>query len=214
MIERKTKRGAPGTINWGLIDYDWKAGVKTLQAIADEYEEKTGRKITRAGIKKHYDDLGVPRDLAGKIKAKADALVNKELVNGLVNERLLLTESEIVEANAQQQKQIILSERKDVTKSRSLVMSLIEELDSQVANKELYANLGELLQSQDDKGVDKLNEIYQKVISFPSRVDGVKKLSDALKTLIDLERRVYKIDDAGDGTGGIEDFLRSRRIAG
>lgn len=195
MTERKPKRGAPGTINWALIDEAWQAGIKTLQAIADEYEKKTGRKITRAGIKKHYDDLGVPRNLAGKIKAKAEALVNKELVNELVDRKSLLTESDIVEANAQQQKRIILTERKDVTKAKTIVMALWDEFGDQITNNELYAQLGELLQSQDDKGFDKLNELYQRVISFPGRVDGAKKLSDALKTLIDLERKVYKIDD-------------------
>ncbi|MDI5448940.1 hypothetical protein MJL27_27140, partial [Salmonella enterica subsp. enterica serovar Anatum] len=40
----------------------------------------------------------------------------------------------------------------------------------------------------DDKGRDRLNETYQKVISLPSRVKSLKDLSDSLKTLIGLER--------------------------
>ena len=48
--------------------------------------------------------------------------------------------------------------------------------------------------------MDKLNEIYHKVISFGGRTDSMKKLSDTLKTLIDLERRVYKIDEESDLT--------------
>lgn len=46
----------------------------------------------------------------------------------------------------------------------------------------------------DDKGQDKLNEIYHKVISMPERVKSVKALSDALKNLIGLERQAYDID--------------------
>ncbi len=43
----------------------------------------------------------------------------------------------------------------------------------------------------DDKGQDKLNEIYHKVISMPERVKSVKALSEALKNLIGLERQAY-----------------------
>jgi len=51
----------------------------------------------------------------------------------------------------------------------------------------------------DDKGYDKLNEIYHKVISMPGRVKSMKDLSDTLKTLIGLERQAYDIDGpAGD----------------
>ena len=38
------KRGAPVTVNWSLMDDDWCCGVKSLQGIADSYEEKTGQK--------------------------------------------------------------------------------------------------------------------------------------------------------------------------
>jgi hypothetical protein len=33
------------------MDDDWCCGVKSLQGIADSYEEKTGQKVTLAGIK-------------------------------------------------------------------------------------------------------------------------------------------------------------------
>ncbi len=47
---------------------------------------------------------------------------------------------------------------------------------------------------QDDKGHDKVNEIYHKVISMLERVKSVKALSEALKSLIGLERQAYDID--------------------
>ncbi|ESL40364.1 hypothetical protein NUKP104_49180 [Klebsiella variicola] len=47
---------------------------------------------------------------------------------------------------------------------------------------------------QDDKGHDKLNEIYHKVISMLERVKSVKAFSEALKSLIGLERQAYDID--------------------
>jgi len=157
------KRGAPVTINWALMDDDWCCGVKSLQGIADSYKEKTGQSVTLAGIKKHYDNLGIPRDLSGKIKAKADSLVENELVKDLVKSNIKLKEADIVDANAQNNALIQIKQRKDVTRMRDIVAKLAEELENQE--------------------------------SFNARVDCTKKLTESMKSLIDLERRVYKIDD-------------------
>lgn len=192
------------SIDWEAIEADYRSGIKTLREIADEHD------ITHGAINKRAKRDGWVRDLAAKIKAKSDFLVSKSLVSSKVSKEIRILELEIVDANAQNSATIQLNERKDVTKARSIAMSLLDELESLVSNKELYDQLSDLLQSPDDNGVDKLNDIYRKVISFPGRVDGMKKLSDALKTLIDLERRVYKIDDNESG-GSIEDFLRKFR---
>ncbi len=53
--------------------------------------------------------------------------------------------------------------------------------------------LGNIMFDPDDKGRDRLNETYQKVISLPSRVKSLKDLSDSLKTLIGLEREAWSI---------------------
>jgi hypothetical protein len=195
-MNNTVKKGAPVRVKWDLIDGDWKAGIKSMQTIADAYEEATGKRITPAGIKKHYDELGIPRDLSGKIKAKADELVNKALVNDLVKNDILLTESVVVEENAKNSAAIQIAERKDVSKARDIVMSLFGELEHQVNNKELYEKLGEILEEQNDS---KMVELYRKVSSFAGRVGSMKSLSDALKTMIELERRVYKIDADPEG---------------
>jgi hypothetical protein len=62
-------------------------------------------------------------------------------------------------------------------------------------NLALFQELGEILRSEDDKGSDKRNDLYQKVISGAGRVDSMKKLADTLKTLIGLEREAYGMTD-------------------
>lgn len=180
------------TVDWEAMRPDWIAGIKSVLQLSEEYG------VSRAAILKHWGKEGLERDLAGKIKAKADALVTQSLVTSQVAPERRVTEREVIEANALNSATIQINERKDVSKARSVAMNLLAELESQVANKELYERLGELLQSPDDKGVDKLNEIYHKVISFGGRVDSMKKLGEALKTAIELERKVYKIDDTAD----------------
>jgi len=50
-----------------------------------------------------------------------------------------------------------------------------------------------LMRSEDDKGVDKLNDLYRKVIATPQRIDSLKKLAETLKHLIYLEREAFDI---------------------
>lgn len=191
------------TVDWDAMRPDWVAGIKSVLQLSSEYD------VSRAAILKHWKNAGVERNLADKIKAKADALVTRASVTHEVTSNNGLTESEIINANAQNNAAIQINERKDVTRSRNIVMKLVDELEEQIDCKEEYVQLGEMLRNADQNGNDKLNDIYMKVISLPGRVDSVKKLSDSLKTLIDLERKVYKID--GDDTGGtFEDWLKKQ----
>jgi hypothetical protein len=75
-------------------------------------------------------------------------------------------------------------------------MSLLEELESVTDNRDLFDELGEMLRSEDDKGQDKRNDLYNKVISMSGRVSNMKQLSDTLKTLIALEREAYGLATA------------------
>lgn len=176
-------------VDWEAMRPDWVAGIKPVLQLSKEFD------VSRAAIHKHWEAEGVERDLAAKIKAKADALVTRALVTQSVTHQPTVTDTEIINANATQQSTIILNERSDVTRARAIAFNLFNELEDQVLNKELYEQMGELLLNPDEKGTDKLNELYRKVTSFSGRTDNLKKLSDSLKTLIELERKVYKIDD-------------------
>lgn len=183
-------------VDWDAMLPDWSAGIKTILELSKEYD------VSRAAIVKHWREVGIERDLTAKIKAKADILVTKSLVAAQVAALRNVTESDIVDANALNSATIQITERKDVSKSRNIVMKLVAELDEQIDSREAYEKLGEMLRNPDANGNDKLNDIYMKTISFPGRVDSVKKLSDSLNTLVNLERKVYKIDDtASEDTG-------------
>lgn len=173
--------------DWERIELDYRAGVKTLRQIAEEHG------ISHVAINKRAKRDGWSRDLSAKIAAKADELVTRRAVTSSVTKTA--AEREVVAANAQIQADAVLSQREDVRKGRSLVMSLFDELDHETANRDLYQQLGELMQSGDESGTDKLNEIYRKVISLPQRIDGVRKLSESLRIQVELERKVLNIDE-------------------
>ena len=104
-------------------------------------------------------------------------------------------EEDVVEFVANDNALIITKQSERVDESLSIVDSMLVELKSQIENKEIYEQIGEIFRSEDKNGNDKLNDIYQKVISFGGRTNNIKTLSDTLKTLIDLQRKIRKIDD-------------------
>ena len=70
----------------------------------------------------------------------------------------------------------------------------MQELKGQIDNRADLEDLGEMMRNPDAYGNDKLNDQYMRIVSFAGRVDSAKKLADANKVQVELERRVYKID--------------------
>ncbi len=190
-------------IDWEAIQAHYSAGIRSLMDIAKEYG------VSDAGILKRAKKEDWTRNLTARIQAKADAKVSAALVSEEVSARRAANEREIVEANAELQYQIRISHRKDIQRVKALLMSLLEEAESQSDDRQLYKQLGELLASPDEDGnVDKLNELYKKATSLPQRVTVVKQVTETLATLIKLEREAFGIDKEEKASGGYESLLR------
>ncbi|AWL29356.1 hypothetical protein DJ533_12635 [Acinetobacter defluvii] len=191
MTEKRQK------IDYERVERGWRAGILSPRQLAAAYEEETGQKVSHAAIIKHFNKLGVPRNLAEKIKAKSDAMVTQAMVTEQVTPVTIKRDQEIIEDAATQLTYVRLNQRKDIQRSRKIAMSLFDELEMMVGqeNVKLLEMLGELMWSPDDKGNDKVNDLYMKIISMPGRVKSMKDLSDTLKTLIALERQAFGLDD-------------------
>lgn len=195
------KKVAP---DWERIEADYRAGVLSLREIAGLHS------ITEGAIRKRAKRDEWSRDLAGKVQAKAAELVRKELVRSSVRNESAYSEKEIVAANSEIVAGVQITQRKDIGRARTLAMSLLEELESETANIDLFRELGEILRSDDDKGQDRRNDLYNKVISSAGRIDSMKKLAETLKTLVGLEREAYglveaqKVELTGKNGGPIE----------
>jgi hypothetical protein len=188
--------------NWEAIERDYRVGVRAVTAIAQEHG------ITEGAIRKRAKRDGWVRDLNAKVRAKADDLVRKAEVRAQVREDQRLTESRQIEVEANIQKGVRLSQRADIKRSRALCMRLLTELEKQTDQVPELQELGEILRCPDDKGQDKLNDIYQAVISLPERTKTMKALAEALRILVSLEREAFGIDAHPDAGGeGDKDFL-------
>lgn len=192
-------------IDWDGVEREYRAGIRSLRDIADQCG------VTEGAIRKRARRDGWERDLSGRIRQHADALVRREAVRSEVRASNRVPESAIVETNARMQADKLLEHRTDIVRYRRLCQTMLCELEAESEHPEIFAQLGEMLAAPDDRGIDRLNEAYRKAISLPQRIDGVKKLSETLKTLIGLERQAFGIADNSDGdkpAGTIDEIVR------
>ena len=188
--------GAPA--DWERIELDYRAGIKTLRQIADEHG------ITHGAVNKRAKRDGWERDLSEKIHAKADALVSKAAVSSEVSTDTRLREQAVVDANAHAVADVRLAHRRDIRRARKLTNALLDELEQQTDPETLalLSQLGEMLCNPDEKtGRDKLNELYNAVISLPERSKTMKVLAESLQKMVDMERQAFGMD-AKDSGGG------------
>lgn len=179
--------GARKAVDWERIEADYCAGIKSIREIAKEND------VTDTAIRKKARHLNWARSLSAKIEARAIDLVRREEVRTQVRTENAVSEREIIEASAQAIVNVKLSHRKSIGRQRALVEKLLAEVEAQTDGSEDFARLGELLEDPDERGIDKLNEIYKKVIATPQRIDSIKKLAETLKHLIYLEREAFDI---------------------
>ena len=104
---------------------------------------------------------------------------------------------EIVDDAADVLTGVRLAQRKDIQRTRSITMALLEELEQHTGaeNVAMLQSLGDMLRDEDEYGRDKLNDLYQKIISLPGRAKTMKDLGDSLRVLVALERQAFGLDD-------------------
>jgi hypothetical protein len=173
--------------DWERIEHDYRAGILSVREIAQ------AQGVSHTAINKKAKAQKWERDLKAAIQAKADALVSKREVSAQVSTEQLATDRAIIEANAEVIANVRLGHRKDIGRARRLAMDLLGELEGQSADPGLFEELGEMLRREDDRGQDKRNDIYMKVISSVGRIDSMKKLAETLQKLVGLERDAYDI---------------------
>ncbi|CZX57519.1 hypothetical protein [Enterobacter hormaechei] len=174
--------------DWEAIETAYRAGVMSLREIASQHG------ISEGAIRKRAKRDDWSRDLNAKVKERADDLVRKAEVRKQVRSEVTFNERVLIDATAEVIANVRMEHRGDIKRARQITNALFDELGAECADVSALEKLGELMFDPDDKGQDKLNEIYHKVISMPERVKSVKALSEALKNLIGLERQAYDID--------------------
>lgn len=209
-------------IDWERIEFHFRAGVRTLEDMGKEFGVSKGRISQVAKAK------GWGRDLAAKIKVRADAKLQAHVAQQALNDEALndpakqagrrLVETEIVEANVNMSVAVQVKHRGLINRTQGLFTTLLEELEvaSSADGASLIEALVELV-SPPDVDADPILERaaaarrekqLQRLLDGAGRIDSAKKLTDMLKVLIELERKAHNLDSAADGEGAYEATLR------
>jgi hypothetical protein len=193
-IEMEAAQSAP---DWVRIEADYRAGLLSLRAIA----AKDGH-VTEGAIRKKARKLEWARDLTVRVRARAEELVRKDMVRSVGPRYATASEPSeraIVEDNAQILAHVELTQRRDISRARAIVVTLFSELET-VTGERLSQDLLDRIENsyEDDKAAaGRVRGAFIKAVSLPSRAGTVKALADALRTLIMLEREAWGI--GGDG---------------
>jgi len=184
-MSRKTLIAHYKDFEYGASQY--RSGVKSVQQCADEIG------VTRAVFFDYISKNGITRDLALAIRNKTTEMLAGDIIDA--NGRMPTMEEDIVQINATMQASVIRSHRSDIDRFRRLAMAFLAELEGMTVYQDTMEDVGTILRSEDKNGVDKLNDVYKRVISLPGRTDTLKKLGDTLKVLILLERQAFGMRD-------------------
>ena len=198
-------------IDWEAVEREYRAGFRSLRDIGSEYG------CTEGGIRKTARTQEWERDLSAKVSAKAESLVRKLEVRREARAESAISERELINTSAQMIADKVINQRADIQRARSIVQKLWLAVDAELDHPEAFADLGRMMLSPDETGQDKLFEMYHAAIGLPQQIKNVKLLADAIKVLIELERRVLKIDELPDSpfdaAAAMTDAQRVSRIA-
>lgn len=176
--------------NWEAIELAYRANVKTVAQIAEDFNVKDSTLRSRA--KRN----GWSRDLGKRIRLEADNIVNANAVKREVR-RLESMDNATVEENAKLTASIRISHREDIGKARALSMMLLEDLKAQIGtdNRKRLEDL--FIAALQAEVVDaSVLEAYERVTSVSNHVRTLKDLADIMTKFIMLERQAYSLDDA------------------
>lgn len=164
-------------IDWEAVEIQYRAGIRSLKDIGKEFD------VSDAGILKRARRDGWERNLKAKIQARAEARVSAAAVSEEVRARTKIHEQQVVEANALAVADVRLSHRRDITRTRTIAMRLLAELEEQAA--------GEEVEGQQECAPEARTD----ALSLQAKVKVLKDLGESLRVLVALERQAYGIGE-------------------
>lgn len=179
--------------DWTLVEKDYRAGLLSDRQIGEKYG------VSHGSVQQQAKKRGWSRNLIGRSVAKAEEkLAREELATKLASETRVASEKELVDSTSDALVEVMRGHRTDASRLRRVVTALLEKVEAIVKESELFEQIGDLCAAPDEKGIDKINDLYRKVIELPAQTDTTKKLAETMKILIELERKIFKIESGDD----------------
>lgn len=173
--------------DWETIEREYRAGQLSIR----EIERQFG--VSDTAIKKRAKKHGWSRDLAARVRQKAEEKLAVEAAGGSGN----VDAQEIVEKAAERAAEVVREHRTDIKAARILVQRLLGELLAATSHP---GEMEAMIETDTAGGRDqKRRNALMRAVSLPSRAGVIRDLSAALKNLIPLERQAFSLDDKEKG---------------
>lgn len=204
-----TTEGKKPETDWASIEIHYRAGVRPLRSIAEEFG------VSHVAITKRAKKEDWSRDLKAKIDAKVQEKVTKAAVTKEVTKEKLVTEKVIVEANATIIASAELVQREDVLAGLGMSRGLLQEIVA-LSDPRFAELLQGIAEDFDESGptpsggwkTDKTNELYRYIISLAGRVKMAKDVAATHGVYIPLQRKVLRMEDeANKGETTVDELL-------
>lgn len=216
MTEQKkpAKYGPRKDVDWAAIKRHWCANKVTDTELSARYE------VSRAAISKRSQKEGWVRDIADDVDRATQMKIAQTIaqeaqpeVAKTVTQRQKAEERAVVEAYSDAAAAVDGEQRADVKRALRVQRSMLEELE-QLTRPEFAERLEWLGKVMDESGptpsggwkTDKINELYQYVISLGGRIKMAKELGAAHGVYLPLQRKMFKLDE-GKSQAPFEDLL-------
>jgi hypothetical protein len=193
-------RAAKKEVDWDAVEIDYRSGVKSTRMLAKEYGVSDVLIGRRAKAEKWI------RDLQTQIREQAQAKIEMAVAGAAGKAK---TEREVVEVNAEVQKDIILAHRTDAGNARAIFTTLLDKLSGLIESDDAIEHITKIVQASEDHDVDSLISALRKVMSLPGHATTLKTLTDSLKTLVAIEREAHGVDDKRMGSTSVDDAVKA-----
>jgi hypothetical protein len=198
------RRGKDNAIDWDAIERQYRLGTKSNSQLAADFG------VEPSSIGRRAKKYGWVANKSEEVQATRESLL---IQAALGNANPNATPSALeVKAAAQQGADVVMGHRKGLARLGALRDKLLAEIEVITDNRELFEQLGEVLDEsgEDANGrfrADKQNEIYRKVISMTERIDSTKKLAEIDEKVRKGEREAFGLDKDAGGDARFEELL-------
>lgn len=176
---------------------------KSVSQLAKQYNfdpEQIGKCITKTDRDNRAAIAEQGNVIAKDIQAvkKFPGLVNKHVTDAKLHDYCVEVSANI-QADVEQRHKNLLS------KASQLADNMLDELSQQAMLKDDYACIIELLAIAEGKGYEdnvdhrkllNTQEAWKKLLSTPQRADTLKKITDAVRNIVQLERLSYNMSES------------------
>jgi hypothetical protein len=175
MTERKN-------VDWEAIEREYRAGQLTVVEIGRQHG------LSHTAINKRAKRDGWTRNLADKVREEVSARLVSESTE---------TERTAIEPAVARGVQVVREHRASIGRGQRLVSALFGELEKASESRdEIEAAIEEETENEDN---GKRRAMMLRAVALPSRAGVIVNLSNALRTLVALERQAFNL---GDGLAG------------